>query len=77
LQDDPEWSREKIIADIDKGQEIRIDLALPVNVHIVYLTAWVDEEDVLNFRNDVYGRDEKLDKALRKKAVTISASISN
>ena len=77
LENDPEWSREKIITAFDEGQEIRIDLALPVNVHIVYLTAWVDEEDVLNFRNDVYGRDEKLDKALRKKAVTISASISN
>ncbi|MFW5878992.1 MAG: L,D-transpeptidase family protein [Myxococcota bacterium] len=36
----------------------RIELSSPVPVHIVYLTAWVDEEGRLNFRDDVYGKDQ-------------------
>ena len=67
LQDDPRWSREKLLAEIEKGSEQTILLPHPLHVHFIYLTAWVDEEGVLQFRNDVYKRDKQLDEALREK----------
>ena len=42
---------------LEKGQTSEIPLAAPVPVHIVYLTAWTDEDGVLHFRDDIYGLD--------------------
>jgi murein L,D-transpeptidase YcbB/YkuD len=67
LHDDPLWSREKLLAEMEKGTEQTILLPHPVNVHFLYLTAWVDGEGVLQFRDDVYNRDKQLDEALRNK----------
>ena len=71
LRDSQEWSRAKIQAAVDEGREQRINLPAPIDVHIVYLTAWVDNEGVLNFRNDVYGRDELLLKALKRSPLLV------
>lgn len=68
LRGDPQWTREKIQAQIDTGTRRDVRLPEPINVHILYLTAWVDEDGLLHFRNDIYGRDAKLDEALRKNA---------
>ncbi len=67
LRDDPKWTREKLLAAIEKGVEREVMLPHPINVHFLYLTAWVDEDGTLQFRNDIYGRDRLLDEALRKK----------
>jgi murein L,D-transpeptidase YcbB/YkuD len=67
LRDEPLWTREKLEAAIGKGTEQTIMLARPLDVHFLYLTAWVDEAGVLQFRDDVYKRDKQLDEALRKK----------
>jgi murein L,D-transpeptidase YcbB/YkuD len=68
LLGDPRWSREKLLAAIDKGTEQNVRITHPINVHFLYLTAWVDEGGALQFRNDIYGSDKRLDEALRKKA---------
>ncbi|HEX5036102.1 MAG TPA: L,D-transpeptidase family protein [bacterium] len=57
MNDNPEWTREKIQKAIDSGRNRDIPLATPVPVHIIYRTAWVDEKGQVNFREDVYGRD--------------------
>jgi L,D-transpeptidase YcbB len=67
LREDPQWSRDTIKAAMDKGTEQIVQLPRPLNVHLLYLTAWVDERNTLQFRNDIYKRDRKLDEALRKK----------
>lgn len=67
LRDDPKWNRERILAAMDKGLEQNITLHHPLNVHFLYLTAWVDEDGTLQFRKDIYGRDSLLDEALRRK----------
>ncbi len=66
LQDDPEWSIESIIAAMDKGQELKVELPAPINVHVLYLTAWVDDNGILNFREDIYSRDERLYRAMKE-----------
>ena len=67
LRDDPRWTRDTLIAAMDKGTEQFVQIPHPLNVHLLYLTAWVDEGDALQFRNDIYGRDKRLDEALRQK----------
>jgi len=68
MKDAPGWTQEKLLAAIKKGAEQAILTPHPLDVHFLYLTAWVDEEGVLQFRNDVYKRDKQLDEALRKKS---------
>jgi murein L,D-transpeptidase YcbB/YkuD len=69
LKDSPDWSREKILAAIEDGKELEVRIPRPLNVHFIYLTAWVDGNDTLQFRNDVYGRDRVLSEALGEKPV--------
>jgi len=67
LRHAPGWTREKLLSAIEKGAEQKVMIPDPLNVHFLYLTAWVDERGLLQFRNDVYGRDKLLDEALLKK----------
>jgi murein L,D-transpeptidase YcbB/YkuD len=67
LRDDPRWTQEKLLAAIQTGTEQTVLIPRPLNVHFLYLTAWIDEEGNLQFRNDIYERDRRLDEALRKK----------
>jgi murein L,D-transpeptidase YcbB/YkuD len=67
LRDDPAWTRERLLATMDKGLEQKVILPHPLNVHFLYLTAWVDGEGTLQFRKDIYTRDSLLDEALRRK----------
>ena len=57
------WSRARIDRLIASGQETFVPLAEPVPVHVSYFTAWSDDGEV-NFRDDVYDRDTRLDEAL-------------
>jgi murein L,D-transpeptidase YcbB/YkuD len=52
------WSRETILAAIGEGSERVVPLPNPIDVHVTYLTAWVDASGALQFRPDIYGRDE-------------------
>ncbi|HXX80106.1 MAG TPA: L,D-transpeptidase family protein [Thermodesulfovibrionales bacterium] len=67
LRNNPEWTQDILLAAIEEGTEKKILISRPLNVHFLYLTAWVDEMGMLQFRNDIYGRDKSLDEALRKK----------
>jgi murein L,D-transpeptidase YcbB/YkuD len=49
---------------IASGKTTRINLKEPVPVHLTYLTAYIGEGGTVNFRDDVYGRDQRLAKAL-------------
>jgi L,D-transpeptidase YcbB len=56
----PGWSQDAIKAAIATGKRQIVSLDKPLPVHITYLTAWVDKDGTVNFRRDVYGRDEIL-----------------
>jgi murein L,D-transpeptidase YcbB/YkuD len=67
LRDASGWTREKLLDAIEKGTEQKVRIPRPLSVNFLYLTAWVDQGGILQFRNDIYGRDKRLDEALRKK----------
>ncbi|MBU0909197.1 MAG: L,D-transpeptidase family protein [Proteobacteria bacterium] len=64
LRDSKKWTREQILAAIKEGNEQTVNLPQPVPVHLIYLTAWVDDNNILQFRDDIYGRDIMLDESL-------------
>jgi murein L,D-transpeptidase YcbB/YkuD len=38
---------------------LKVDLDTPYPVFMVYRTAWVDDNNNLNFREDIYGHDKR------------------
>lgn len=60
LKDNPKWTPEKINTAMNSGVEQSVVLTNSVPVIITYFTAWVDENKKLNFRDDVYGNDQKV-----------------
>jgi murein L,D-transpeptidase YcbB/YkuD len=67
LRDDPDWSRQKILESLKTSERRVVRLRNPIPVHLLYLTAWVDEDGLLHFRDDIYVRDEPLDVALKER----------
>ena len=67
LKDDPNWTKEKIMAAVDRGKTRSIGISNPLNVHLLYWTAWVDKTGEIHFRDDIYDRDRPLDKALAER----------
>ncbi len=58
------WTAEKIDALLKDGKRATLHLTTPLPVHITYQTSWVDKSGIIYFNRDVYGRDQKLRKAL-------------
>ena len=66
LSDKPEWSPTNIRDAMKQDKEQTVLLKLPVDVMLVYLTAWTDGKDRVQFRKDVYQRDESIMLALNQ-----------
>jgi L,D-transpeptidase YcbB len=64
LQDQPEWTPAKIEEAMNAGQEQYVNLKKPVPVMITYYTSWVDDDGLLNFRDDIYGHDSTLSRKM-------------
>jgi murein L,D-transpeptidase YcbB/YkuD len=64
LGKDPLWSQERISAAMTSGQRQVVYLPEQLPIHILYWTAWADEQGRIHFRNDIYGRDKRLAIAL-------------
>jgi L,D-transpeptidase YcbB len=65
LGDDPRWNRSAIDAATGTGRERQIAVRQPLPVHILYWTAWAGRDGEIEFRHDLYGRDEPLLARLR------------
>ncbi|WP_439883056.1 L,D-transpeptidase family protein [Pontibacter sp. MBLB2868] len=61
LQDMPEWDENRIRQTMTGGDETWVTLPKRVQVYLVYFTSWVDDDGNLNFREDLYGHDKKLE----------------
>jgi murein L,D-transpeptidase YcbB/YkuD len=67
LAKDPRWTKETILGTLDGGVDRVAKIPDPIEVYILYWTAWVDEDGTVQFRNDIYGRDKPLADALAEK----------
>jgi murein L,D-transpeptidase YcbB/YkuD len=67
LTNNLKWTFEKLTKAVNSKKTKAILLSDPINIHILYWTAWVDKNGVVNFRDDIYGRDRQLNIALNKK----------
>lgn len=70
ITDIPDWNSEKVDNTLKTGKDKTVMLKKPINVHILYLTAWADDSGV-QFRNDVYQRDAAVIEALAESAPTM------
>lgn len=54
------WTKDKMLAVIEGIDERTVYFSEPVPFYVNYCTAWPGTDGVVEFRDDVYGRDEKL-----------------
>lgn len=54
------WDEDKINQILETNKETTVYLENKIPIHIIYLTAWVDDQNKLNLRNDIYQRDSRL-----------------
>ena len=59
LADNPGWGRREIDAGIAKGERTDIRLSHKVPVAWVYLTGWATRDNIIHFRDDISGHDDK------------------
>jgi len=69
LSDKPEWDESSIRKAMYSGKEQTVRLSAPMPVVIVYFTAWVDGNDEIQFRKDVYERDKLITDALKQRSI--------
>ncbi|HAX94056.1 MAG TPA: peptidoglycan-binding protein [Bacteroidales bacterium] len=66
LKDDTDWNMGRLDEEIDNGRTRTIVLKEPVPVHILYFTAWADNDGTAYFGKDIYNRDRQLIRTLKK-----------
>jgi L,D-transpeptidase YcbB len=58
----PGWDRAAIDAAIEAGQTRIVNLPHKIPVAWVYLTGWVTRDGTVEFRDDVYKHDDRMDR---------------
>jgi L,D-transpeptidase YcbB len=67
LRNDPQWTEEKIDSSMNADKEKWIGLKKPLPVLIAYFTAWIDDNGILHFSDDIYGHDARMAEKLFNK----------
>ena len=60
LKDLPAWDDARIDSAMNQQKEQWVTLLSARPVYVVYFTSWVDQEGILNFRNDIYEHDKRM-----------------
>lgn len=71
LSEDQNWTTDRISKILKSSQNYTVVLKQPVQVHLQYWTAFGDEKGILNFRKDIYARDNRVLQSLMEEAPTI------
>ncbi|MDP3664256.1 MAG: L,D-transpeptidase family protein [Nitrosomonas sp.] len=50
---------EKFLANLESGQTTTVHLPKPLPIYLVYITAWIDEQEKVHFSSDIYDRDTR------------------
>ena len=59
LEGSERWDAPRIQAAMNSGEEQHVKLPHPIEVHLMYWTARVDEKGTVHFFNDIYGHDAR------------------
>jgi murein L,D-transpeptidase YcbB/YkuD len=60
------WTPERIRSVVQTNTETVVKLEKPIPVYISYITAFLNDDGVMQYRRDIYGRDKKLIAALQQ-----------
>lgn len=60
LANQKDWNREKIKDETKKDKENIVYLNNPIKIYLQYNTAWINSLGTINFRKDIYNRDQKI-----------------
>jgi len=66
LNDGTQQMEEEVLANIHLGTNQSMLLPIAVPIYLVYWTAWVDPDGSINFRQDIYNRDTRLNSLFDK-----------
>jgi L,D-transpeptidase YcbB len=72
----PGWSPVQIQDAMKQNKEHTISLKTPIEVVILYLTAWTNGGGRIQFRNDVYAQDNLVLKALNQKSEAVKIKVT-
>ncbi|HMX05358.1 MAG TPA: L,D-transpeptidase family protein [Chitinophagales bacterium] len=64
LRNDSTYTEQVIDSLYYLGRENYVKLENKIPVYIIYLTAWVDDNGLVQFRKDIYGHDAKLEQTM-------------
>ncbi len=59
LAEMPEWPRMRIDQAVRTDERIDVPLRRPIPVYWVYVTSWATDDGLIQFRDDIYRRDEQ------------------
>jgi murein L,D-transpeptidase YcbB/YkuD len=59
LAEQPEWPRARIDQAVRADERVDVRLRRPIPVYWVYMTAWATDDGLVQFREDIYKRDEQ------------------
>lgn len=65
-----EANHDELLAALSTSRDSTLELPRPIPVHLLYWTAWVDDQGEAHFRDDVYGLDRVLELALGRSGPT-------
>jgi len=65
-----QWDQRLVESRLQQNQNQRVFLPQRLPVYIVYFTAWVDESGYMQFRDDIYNRDQNMQKLLKQNMPT-------
>lgn len=69
LADQAGWNPDRIRSTVRAGKEVSVSLSSRIPVHLLYWTVWVGEDGSLQFREDIYNRDQDVLAALKEAPV--------
>ncbi|MFZ2868492.1 L,D-transpeptidase family protein, partial [Zavarzinia sp.] len=73
LRDVPGWSRERMDTTLASSTStIFVTVKHDIGVRLTYVTAWVDGDGTVQFRQDLYGIDSRIDKGLGRPVMVAS-----
>ncbi len=61
-----DWTHDRVAATMNGTKQLRVTLATPVNVFILYATAMASEDGAMHFYDDLYGHDRQLEQLLQR-----------